>query len=92
MDVNTSLDKMANDVLLLVPKKDKLEAREIFFNYKKLLPHLFVADVEQFEKAQEALYEKEAAEEDGKEIETVNTFSRSCWSRWLLKSIPKLST
>ena len=66
MDVNTSFDKMANDVLLLVPKKDKLEAREIFFNYKKLHPHLFVADVEQFEKEQEALYEKLAAEEDGK--------------------------
>ena len=66
MDVNTSFDKMANDVLLLVPKKDKLEARGIFFNYKKLHPHLFVADVEQFEKEQEALYEKLAAEEDGK--------------------------
>ena len=66
MDLNTSFDKMANDVILLVPKKDKLEAREIFFNYKKLHPHLFVADVEQFEKEQEALYEKLAAEEDGK--------------------------
>ena len=66
MDVNTSFDKMANDVLLLVPKKDKLEARENFFNYKNLHLHLFVIDVEQFEKEQEALYEKLAAEEDGK--------------------------
>ena len=50
MDVNASFDKIANDVLLLVPKKDKLEAREIFFNYKKLHPHLNVADVEQLGK------------------------------------------
>ena len=66
MHVNTSFDKMANDVLLLVPEKDKLEAPEVFFNYKKLHPHSLVADVEQFEKEQEALYEKLAAEEDGK--------------------------
>ena len=66
MDVNTSFDKMANDVILLIPKKDTLEAREISFNYKNLHPHLFVADVEQFDKEQEALYEKLAAEEDGK--------------------------
>ena len=46
---------MANDVLHLVPEKDTLEARESFFTYKKLHPILFVADVEQFEKEQEAL-------------------------------------
>ena len=61
--VSTSFDKMANDVSLLVPKKDKLEAREHFFNYKKLHTHLFVADVEQFENEQEALYEKLTAQE-----------------------------
>lgn len=62
----TSFDEMAKSLLLLVPKKDILEAREILFNFKKMYPNLFNANEETFEKEQENIQQQMAVEKQEK--------------------------